>query len=103
MHKVTLADGTVLSNLELNGNNYISNTVISDDVFDGNLAVVEISDGKQTQVYKDMKIVANQLIDGKSWFILGEKTRVDKIEEENAELRELLADAVELILMGGDY
>ena len=38
MYKITLADGTVLENLELNGNNYIAEGVIEDSVFEGNLA-----------------------------------------------------------------
>ena len=39
MYKITLADGTVLENLELNGNNYIAEGVIEDSVFEGNLEI----------------------------------------------------------------
>ena len=34
MYKITLADGTELENLELNGNNYIAEGVIEDSVFE---------------------------------------------------------------------
>ncbi len=92
MHKITLYDGTTLENLELNGNNYISNTIINDNTFINNLTTVEMNDGEQTQIYTDMKLVANRVYDDKSWFILAEKTRQDKIED-------LLADLVEEVLM----
>lgn len=46
MYKITLADGTVLKNLELNGNNYIAEGVIDDAVFKDNLATVTITDRK---------------------------------------------------------
>ena len=36
MYKITLANGTVLDNLELNGNNYISSRIIENDVFENN-------------------------------------------------------------------
>ena len=32
-YTITLADGTVLNNLKLNGNNFISNTAINADIF----------------------------------------------------------------------
>jgi hypothetical protein len=99
MHRVTLQDGTVLDGLTLNGNNYISDTIIDSDVFADNLATVEISDGKKSQVYEDMKLIANQMHDGKSWFILAEKTlqdkereRVDKVEAENETLKARISE-----------
>ncbi len=81
MHKITLQDGTVLDSLELNGNNYIAKGLIGDVVFADNLATVEIYDGEQSQVFEDMKLVANQIHDGKSWFILAEKTLQEKEKE----------------------
>ena len=82
MYTIKLYDGTVLDNLELNGNNFISDKIISDDIFTNNLDKVEISDGKSTQIYQDMMLVANRVIDGKSWFILAEKTPEQKEKEE---------------------
>ena len=81
MYKITLADGIELKDLELNGNNFISNTIISDSIFENNLKIVEISDGENTQIYNDMVLVANRVIDGKSWFILAEKTQEQKEKE----------------------
>ena len=81
MYTIKLYDGTVLDNLTLNGNNFISDKIISDDIFTNNLDKVEISDGKSTQIYQDMMLVANRVIDGKSWFILAEKTQEQKEKE----------------------
>jgi hypothetical protein len=109
MHRVTLQDGTVLDGLTLNGNNYISDTIIDSDVFADNLATVEIYDGEQVHLYQDMKLVANQLHDGKSWFILAEKT-VDEKERErvNQEIDRLKtvividADKIQILADGID-
>lgn len=95
MYKITLNDGTVLENLELNGNNYISEKVIEDSVFAGNLATVTITDGEKTEVFTDMKLMSNRVDGGKSWFVLGEKTAQEKKEEamaqELAEMRKTMS------------
>ena len=98
MYRITLEDGTVLDNLELNGNNYISETLIDDNVFEDNLATVEIYDGETTQVYENMKLIANQVFEGKSWFIVEQKTPQD-IEKEKLEKE--LVDLWDVVLFGG--
>ena len=80
-YKITLHDGTVLENLELNGNNYIAEGVIEDSVFTDNLATVTITDGTATETYEDMVLLSNRVDGGRSWFILGEKTEQQKKEE----------------------
>lgn len=82
MYTITLADNTKLENLVLNGNNYISDTVIEDSVFDNNLSTVKISDGTTTETFTDMRLMSNRVEGGKSWFVLGEKTEQQKKEEE---------------------
>jgi len=81
MYSIKLNNGTILTNLILNGNNFISDKIIPDDIFTDNLNEVEISDGESTRVYNDMMLVANRVIDGKSWFILAEKTPEQKEKE----------------------
>lgn len=78
MYSITLSNGTQLSNLELNGNNFISPEVIEDSVFKGNLDTIVISDGETSETFKDMKLVSNRIENGKSWFILCEKTKQEK-------------------------
>ena len=81
MYKITLHDGTELDELELNGNNFISEKVIDDSVFSGNLDTVTISNGETTETYTDMKLLSNRVDGGKSWFVLGEKTEQEKAME----------------------
>lgn len=81
MYTITLANGTALTNLQLNGNNYISSDVIDDSVFAGNLGTVTVTDGTDTTTYEDMVLIQNTVYDGSSWFILAEKTGEDKVRE----------------------
>lgn len=84
--KITLADGTQLENLRLNGNNFISDTKITADTFSGNLSkvVIEgIEDGKETiQEYEHMELV--QIVHYKDgyYFVLRELSQdeLDKIK-----------------------
>jgi len=94
MHSIKLEDGTMLENLELNGNNYIANIAIEDSVFEGNLGVIEISDGETTETYQDMKLMSNIVRNGRSWIVLGQKSQ-DEIEKETlnnkiAELQQII-------------
>ena len=111
MYKITLHDGTVLDELELNGNNFISEKVIDDSVFNGNLDTVTISNGETNVTYTDMKLMSNRVDGGKSWFVLGEKTAQEKAMERlvaalsvNAEsitdVQLALAELYEMILGG---
>ena len=111
MYQIPLHDGTVLDDLELNGNNFISEKVIDDSVFSGNLDTVTISNGKTTLTYTDMKLLSNRVDDGKSWFVIGEKTEQEKAMERivsalnvNAEsitdVQLALAEIYEMILGG---
>ena len=98
MYTVTLQDGTVLDNLTLNGNNYISETLIDDATFDNNLDTVTINDGETTQTYTNMKLIANQVFGEKTWFIIEQKTQQD-IEKERLEKE--LVDLWDVVLFGG--
>ena len=111
MYQITLHDGTVLDELELNGNNFISEKVIDDSIFNGNLDTVTISNGETSETYNDMKLLSNRVDGGKSWFVLGEKTEQEKAMERlvvalsvNAEsitdVQLALAEVYEMILGG---
>ena len=71
-YKITLADGRVIDNLKLNGNNFISNKVVTSEMFDCNCSPVVISDGAETDTYENMELVQITEIDGEYWFILRE-------------------------------
>lgn len=97
MYKITLADGTTLENLVLNGNNYVASTAVDDAVFKDNMATVTITnleDGTVEQI-EDGVLLSNIVRDGKSWLVLGQKTPEQKATEakdkEIAELRLAMA------------
>lgn len=48
IYKITLADGTVIDNLKLNGNNFISPVEIDETIFDGNCLNVTTMTAKKT-------------------------------------------------------
>lgn len=86
MYKIKLADGTELDNLTLNGNNFISENIIDDDVFSSdNLTKVIISDENGSTEYRNMKLVQNKVHGSQSWFILVEKTK-EELEKEESEI-----------------
>jgi len=100
MYTITLNDGTKLENLELNGNNYIAEGAVEDSVFEGNLDTVVISDGEVTETYTDMILMSNIVREGKSWFVLGEKTQQQKKDEaRDKQMKEL--EAVMTVLLTG--
>lgn len=106
MYKITLSDGYQLDNLELNGNNFIATRELSDVVFDGKLSTVKIFD-KETQTeetHTDMVLISNLVRDGKSWFILVEKSEEQKererIENTFTDLQMALTEVYEMIIGG---
>lgn len=100
MYTITLHDGTKLENLELNGNNFIAKGVIEDSVFTDNLATVVITDGTTTNNYTDMALVINRVENGRSRFVLREKTEQEKMEEaRDREIKEL-RQAMAILLTG---
>lgn len=89
MYSIKLADGTKLENLELNGNNFIASTTIDDEVFEDNLGKITITDEEgNTEEYKDMKIIKNQPIDGKSWLVFKQKTEKEALQQQTKSMQE---------------
>ncbi len=72
-YTITLADGTVLDNLKLNGNNFISNTAINADIFNENCSPIIVSDGVNSETHNNMEFVqVTEQEPGKYWFVLRE-------------------------------
>lgn len=57
IYTITLSDGTVLSDLTLNGNNFVSQTEVTEATFAGKLDTVTITDGEATEVLHDAELV----------------------------------------------
>lgn len=69
-YKVTLSDGTVIDNLKLNGNNFISNEIIDPMLFNGNCSPVVISEGINEEIHDNMEVVQITQVNGDYWFVL---------------------------------
>lgn len=83
IYKITLGDGTEISNLKLNGNNFISTEKIEESVFADNCSPVTISDGTTETVYPNMELVQIvEQVPGEYWFVLR-----DISEEEFARIK----------------
>ena len=100
MYTMTLSDGTKLENLELNGNNWISKTKITDKDFEGKLVKVFATDGEHTYDFNNAVLAQIMELDNKYWFILREKTREEKIEESITATQVALAEVYEQMLGG---
>lgn len=107
MYKITLANGTEIGNLELNGNNYIAPTAVDSAVFDGNMATVTITDvdSGDTQQITDGALLSNIVRDGRSWIVLGQKSaeqkRQETVDTAVTDLHLALAEVYELMIGGG--
>ena len=73
---VTLADGTQLGGLELNGNNFISKTELTTDTFKGKLSKVTITGDAEADEagligeHEHMELVQVKKYGDEWWFIL---------------------------------
>lgn len=69
---VTLADGTALEGLGLNGNNFISTRKLTDADFAGKLEHVTITDGETTTELTNVELVQCVQYGTEYWFVLRE-------------------------------
>lgn len=70
IYKITLADGAEIENLTLNGDNYISKTRISAEMFLDNCSPVIISDGSNNEVHENVELIQLSEMNGEYWFAL---------------------------------
>lgn len=77
IYKITLSDGTVLDNLRMNGNNFISETEITKSVFEGNCGEVTINNGETDDVHANMELVQIQKMGAEYWFVLRDITETE--------------------------
>ena len=103
MYTITLADGTILNNLLLNGNNFISDTRIDEAVFDGNLNTVHITGPGVDANFENLELASIREDSGKYWIVL-RKLSDQEMRERNtqADIRELFDTSDDIILMMAD-
>lgn len=71
---ITLADGTEIRNLRLNGNNFISAVPIDAATFEGNCSTVIVNDGENDEVHENMELVQLTPMGEEYWFVLRDLT-----------------------------
>lgn len=79
-YKITLADGTVLDNLKLNGNNFIAKYPVDAAIFEGNCSPVVINNGEKDDIHPNMELVQvtrNEL--GEYWLVLRDLTKEELV------------------------
>ena len=106
MYKITLADGTELNDLVLNGNNFIAAAAVDDAVFKDNMASVVITnleDGTAEQI-EDGVLLSNIVREGCSWLVLGQKSaeekRLEAMDDTFTDLQMALAEVYEMLIGG---
>lgn len=74
IYMITLADGTKIENLKLNGNNFISAVPIDAVIFYGNCSTVTINDGNDDELHENMELVQIIQVGEEYWFVLRDMT-----------------------------
>ena len=109
MYTITLANGTRLKNLDMNGSNYVSKTKVDESIFtSANLATMTVSDGETETTYTDVVFIQQmEWADGTFYLAFREKTREEKLVEaitantdSMTDLQVALAEVYEMILGG---
>lgn len=90
MYTITLADGTEIKNLSLNGNNFISDTPLDASMFAGKLQTVRITGPGMDETHENMDLVGIRQDGGKCWFVLRDLSAQELKE------RKMLADITAL-------
>ena len=69
---VTLDDGTAIGSLTLSGNNFISDTELTPEMFGGKLSKITATDGDSTLEWNNAELVQITHPDSRWWFVLRE-------------------------------
>lgn len=94
---IKLADGSLFEKLELNGNNYISKKKLTEDMFEGKLSKVEITNDstKEAEVLNDAVLVQIAQYGKEYWVVFAEKSEAEKEREDLLADIEAQAQAIE--------
>ena len=76
-YMITLADGTEIGDLRLNGNNFISERPIDEHVFSDNCSPVTISGGRGREVHENMELAQVTSVGEECWFVLRDLTATE--------------------------
>lgn len=103
MYTVTLTDGTILENLVLNGNNFISETPLDASIFENNLRTVHITGPNVDETFENLDLASLREDGGKYWLVLRSLSDQELKERSMlANISELFATSDDIILMMAD-
>ena len=103
MYKITLADGTILNNLLVNGNNFISDTRVDASIFENNLRAVHITGPNVDETFENLELAGIREDGGKCWIVLRQLSDSEIRERSTqADIRELFNTSDDIILMMAD-
>ena len=100
MYTVTLSDGSKIENLTMNGNNFVSKSKLTEAMFINKLSKITVNNGKNDTEYSNMVLVQVTQMGDEYWFILREKTKEEKSEQEITDIQIALAEVYETMLGG---
>lgn len=95
IYNITLSDGSVIENLRLNGNNFISEVPVSTELFMDNCSPIIISDGETARIHENMELVQITEMKDEYWFVLQD------ISEAEMEKIKMQSDIEYIAMMAG--
>ena len=69
-YKLALSNGREIDNLRMNGNNFVSDSAITADMFEGGLAPVMVYTDGIVEVHNNMDLVQITRVGREYWFVL---------------------------------
>lgn len=108
MYTITLANGTKLTGLDMNGTNYVSKEKVDETIFNDNLSTMKVSDGETETTYTDMVFIQQmEWADGTFYLAFREKTKEEKLvaalnatSNSITDVQVALAEVYEMVLGG---
>lgn len=79
-YTIRLADGTELTGLTKNGNNYVSENKIDESIFENNLTEMVVSDGETETTYHYVELI-QQVKYSDGWYLLFRELSKQEIRE----------------------
>lgn len=80
-YTITFTDSSTIENLRLNGNNFVSSTEITADMFDGNMSEVIISDGAAETILHNAELIQIADYGDLGWYFILREIPAEELEK----------------------
>lgn len=99
MYTIELADGTKLTNLDMNGSNYVSKKKVDESIFtEEALAKVTISDGETEDTYENLIFIQQmKWSDGTYYLAFRGQTAEEKAAQSVTDIQLALAELYDML------